>query len=118
MTRTRIDMITAIKLVVDLKKEEWNGFAVIEPDDGFWSDFTDEQWNTYVTIPASSTVTAVDVRANLDTHISNLNLNVVRENRRSEYPSIEDQLDVIYHSGIDAWKSKIKETKDKYPKSS
>ena len=37
-------------------------------------------------------------------------------NRAAEYPSIEDQLDEIYHNGIDAWKAKIKETKDKYPK--
>ena len=36
--------------------------------------------------------------------------------RKEEYPSIADQLDLIYHSGIDAWKAKIKETKDKYPK--
>ena len=37
-------------------------------------------------------------------------------NRANEYPSVVDQLDLIYHSGIDAWKAKIKETKDKYPK--
>ena len=37
--------------------------------------------------------------------------------REQEYPSVVDQLDLIYHSGIDAWKAKIKETKDKYPKS-
>ena len=37
--------------------------------------------------------------------------------RAREYPDIQDQLDLIYHSGIDAWKAKIKETKDKYPKS-
>ena len=36
--------------------------------------------------------------------------------RLNDYPSIADQLDLIYHSGIDAWKAKIKETKDKYPK--
>ena len=36
--------------------------------------------------------------------------------REAEYPSVVDQLDLIYHSGIDAWKAKIKETKDKYPK--
>ena len=36
--------------------------------------------------------------------------------RVSEYPSIEDQLDDIYHNGIDAWKATIKVTKDKYPK--
>jgi len=36
--------------------------------------------------------------------------------RRPEYPPIEDQLDKIYHSGVNAWKAQIKEIKDKYPK--
>ncbi len=36
--------------------------------------------------------------------------------RKAEYPPIEDQLDKIYHSGIDAWKADIKAIKDKYPK--
>ena len=36
--------------------------------------------------------------------------------RAEEYPSIVDQLDDIYHNGIDAWKATIKTTKDKYPK--
>ena len=36
--------------------------------------------------------------------------------RNAEYPSIDDQLDDIYHNGIDAWKATIKTTKDKYPK--
>ena len=37
-------------------------------------------------------------------------------NRAAEYPSVVDQLDDIYHNGIDAWKATIKATKDKYPK--
>jgi len=36
--------------------------------------------------------------------------------REKEYPSIVDQLDDIYHNGIDGWKATIKVTKDKYPK--
>ena len=36
--------------------------------------------------------------------------------RQAEYPSIVDQLDEIYHNGIDSWKAVIKVTKDKYPK--
>ena len=36
--------------------------------------------------------------------------------RENEYPSVVDQLDDIYHNGIDAWKATIKKTKDKYPK--
>jgi len=43
--------------------------------------------------------------------------NSYKSKRRDEYPSVVDQLDLIYHSGIDAWKAKIKETKDKYTKS-
>ncbi len=39
-----------------------------------------------------------------------------QRNRESEYPSIVDQLDDIYHNGIDGWKSTIKAVKDKYPK--
>jgi hypothetical protein len=38
------------------------------------------------------------------------------EARASEYPPINDQLDKIYHEGIDAWKVDIKAIKDKYPK--
>lgn len=37
--------------------------------------------------------------------------------RRADYPSIEDQLDKIYHSGVNAWKAQIKEIKDRHPKS-
>jgi hypothetical protein len=37
--------------------------------------------------------------------------------RKREYPSTDDQLDKIYHEGIDAWKADmIKPVKDKYPK--
>ena len=36
--------------------------------------------------------------------------------RADEYPSIVDQLDEIYHNGIDGWKTKIKAIKDKHPK--
>ena len=36
--------------------------------------------------------------------------------RAAEYPSVVDQLDDIYHNGIDGWKATIKTTKDKYPK--
>ena len=39
-----------------------------------------------------------------------------KSKRKAEYPSIVDQLDDIYNNGIDAWKTTIKTTKDKYPK--
>ena len=37
-------------------------------------------------------------------------------NRKAEYPTIADQLDDIFHNGIDGWKATIQVTKDKYPK--
>jgi len=43
-------------------------------------------------------------------------VNEYQEKRKSEYPDWGDQLDQIYHSGIDAWKTDIKVIKDKYPK--
>ena len=36
--------------------------------------------------------------------------------RAAEYPSVFDQLDDMYHNGIDGWKTTIKAVKDKYPK--
>ena len=38
------------------------------------------------------------------------------EKRAAEYPSIPDQLDTIFHGGLDAWKAQIQVVKDKYPK--
>ena len=48
--------------------------------------------------------------ANIQTQVSYVGARV------AEYPPIEDQLDKIYHEGIDAWKADIKVIKDKYPK--
>ena len=40
-----------------------------------------------------------------------------KELRAKEYPAIADQLDYIYHNGIDAWKTDmIDPVKNKYPK--
>ena len=39
-----------------------------------------------------------------------------QRDREKEYPSIVDQLDDLYHNGIDGWKTTIKAVKDKYPK--
>ena len=38
------------------------------------------------------------------------------QKRASEYPSIPDQFDLLFHGGMDAWKAAIQTVKDKYPK--
>jgi hypothetical protein len=42
--------------------------------------------------------------------------NAYKAKRAAEYPSIVDQLDLLYHGGMDAWKTAIQAVKDKYPK--
>ena len=54
-----------------------------------------------------------DKQAELKTIYDN---NKYQRDRAVAYPSIKDQLDNIYHNGIDGWKTTIKVTKDKYPK--
>ena len=39
-----------------------------------------------------------------------------QRDRASAYPSTADQLDTIYHQGLDAWKAEIKAIKDAHPK--
>jgi hypothetical protein len=48
--------------------------------------------------------------------IAEYNAKQYQRDRANEYPSIVDQLDDIFHNGIDSWKLKIQTTKDKYPK--
>ena len=43
-------------------------------------------------------------------------LNQYKKDRSRAFPSFADQLDTIYHQGIDAWKAEIKAVKDAHPK--
>ena len=36
--------------------------------------------------------------------------------RERAYPTIQEQLDILYHQGYDGWKAAIKAVKDNYPK--
>lgn len=42
--------------------------------------------------------------------------NEYQRQRAAAYPSLPDQLDQIYHEGVDAWKSTIAAVKMQYPK--
>ena len=54
-----------------------------------------------------------DKMAELQTEYDN---NQYQRDREKEYPTIADQLDDIYHNGVEGWKESIKAVKDKYPK--
>ena len=52
-------------------------------------------------------------KAELQTEYDN---NQYQRDRAASYPSWLDQLDDIFHNGIDGWKTTIQAVKDKYPK--
>ena len=84
-----------------------------------WSDSKNKIYANLIVHDGGSKPTESDCTAGLAALQAawDLENDSYKSKRRDEYPSVVDQLDLIYHSGIDAWKAKIKETKDKYPKS-
>tara|TARA_B100000282_G_scaffold279146_1_gene239276 strand:+ start:351 stop:647 length:297 start_codon:yes stop_codon:yes gene_type:complete len=57
-----------------------------------------------------------DILAKEKELLSEYDANKYQRDRVKVYPSIEEQLDDLYHNGIDGWKKTIKAIKDKYPK--
>jgi rhodanese-related sulfurtransferase len=45
-----------------------------------------------------------------------IDANAYKEQRAAAYPSIPDQLDLLYHGGMDAWKAAITAVKQEFPK--
>ena len=42
--------------------------------------------------------------------------NAYKDLRAAAYPPIPEQLDLIFHGGLDAWKAQIQAVKDRFPK--
>jgi len=70
-----------------------------------------KEWNLDIAQPTAEQIASYETSGNTAEA-----LQTILNNRANDYPSIADQLDKIYHSGIDEWKKVIKATKDKYPK--
>ena len=47
---------------------------------------------------------------------SDFDSNQYQRDRADSYPSWQEQMDLLYHSGLDGLKAELKKTKDKYPK--
>jgi hypothetical protein len=45
-----------------------------------------------------------------------IDANAYKDKRATAYPSIADQLDLMYHGGYDAWKAAIQSIKEEFPK--
>ena len=76
-----------------------------------WKNLNDGEIYSNVKIVKDGAVMPTEEEVNAK--IAELQL---QENRAADYPSIENQLDDIFHNGLDAWKATIQTTKDKYPK--
>ena len=76
---------------------------------------SDENWDTIIwhNIEPLEKSVVLAKKVELETAYND---NAYQRSRKVEYPSIVDQLDDLYHNGIDGWKTTIKTIKDKYPK--
>ena len=73
---------------------------------------TEIEWHsTDITQPTDAEITAEITRLQAEYD----NAQYARD-RAEAYPSIADQLDKIYHSGVAGWKADIKVIKDAHPK--
>ena len=97
MTYTKINALQSLKPTAEWV---WTG-----------TDYSGLQWHDSSTKPSEAEIDAELVRLQAD-----YDSKKYQRDRAAEYPSVVDQLDDIYHNGIDAWKATIKATKDKYPK--
>jgi len=63
-------------------------------------------------------ISEADILAKQKELVAAYDNNKYQRDRANKYPSMADQLDDIYHNGVDEWKKTIKAIKDKYPKPS
>ena len=75
-----------------------------------------EDYNQITWHAGTTPISEADIKAKQAELQTDYDNKEYQRKRAEEYPTIKDQLDDIYHNGIDAWKATIKTTKDKYPK--
>ena len=83
-----------------------------------WSDSKNKIYANLVVFDGGSKPTEADCTNGLKAMQDawDLENDSYKSKRRAEYPSVVDQLDDLYHNGIDGWKTTIKAVKDKYSK--
>tara|TARA_R110000868_G_scaffold27167_4_gene103638 strand:- start:114 stop:368 length:255 start_codon:yes stop_codon:yes gene_type:complete len=82
--------------------------AFKDKDDGYYQF----DWDGVSELPDwTKVLTQIDVVAHTVTPPT------YQELRAAAYPSIPDQLDLLYHGGMDAWKAAITAVKEEFPKS-
>jgi hypothetical protein len=104
-------LYTKTKLYLENNSKTWDKTKVkLQNNSDGNGDFI-ASWDYDIAQPTADQIASYETAGNTAEA-----LQTVLNNRANDYPSIKDQLDKIYHSGIDEWKKVIKTTKDKYPK--
>ena len=93
--------MTMYKIINDYQIRKGNSFIPRDPENMDYLQFEKD-----VVGIGTSCVEGADV----ETQISYVDARV------AEYPPLQEQLDKIYHDGLESWKADIKDIKDKYPK--
>lgn len=84
---------------------------------GAKSKLSDSEYNAQIDIWAANNKAQEDYDAIVSGGGSHADYKEIRKQAYiAAVGDIPDQLDYIYHNGLDAWKVKIKEVKDKYTK--
>ena len=76
----------------------------------------DDDYNQITWLNGTTPISIEDIKTKQTELQTAYNNSEYQRKRKSEYPSIADQLDDLYHNGIDGWKATIKITKDKWSK--
>ena len=93
--------MTMYKIINDYQIRKGNSFIPRDPENMDYLQFEKD-----VVGIGTSCVEGADV----ETQISYVDARV------TEYPPLEEQLDKIYHDGVESWRTDITKIKNKYPK--
>jgi hypothetical protein len=66
--------------------------------------------------PSTAPVSFAEITAEVARLQAAYDAKAYARSRATAYPSIADQLDTIYHEGLDAWKATILAVKEEFPK--
>tara|TARA_R100001163_G_C5047292_1_gene184477 strand:+ start:1197 stop:1520 length:324 start_codon:yes stop_codon:yes gene_type:complete len=101
--------ILAEQNIEQVVKWKWGATCYCKYKDGNWEIF---EWAS----PEITQPTNAEIEAEIPNYQAVLDSQHYQRERAVDYPRVEDQLDDLYHNGIDGWKATIKAVKDKYPK--
>jgi len=89
------------------------GKAILEINPEAHFSISGNDYSTIEWVDDTTPIAEADIKAKAE-EIATRDAHI--QPRAFSYPPIQEQLDDIYHNGIDGWKATIKAVKDKYPK--